>query len=106
MAYAAEVRQVWSKSERFVPEVASQHENQCLAPVARVLAQSIEAQGKLTPCLSFNIETYCQYDAEAGSSAGNKGVSRVVLVNELGQRVFDTQVRLINPSPSSNRQQA
>lgn len=29
-----------------------------------------------------------------------------MLVNELGQRVFDTQVRLVNPSPSSNRQQA
>ena len=68
------------------------------------MEQAAEAQGKLTPCLAFNIETYCQWNESEGTSNAQKGVSRVVLVNELGQRVFDTQIRLVNPSPSTNRQ--
>lgn len=70
-----------------------------------MMEQVSEAQGKLTPCLAFNIETYAQWSslAEDGIPNGTKGVSRVVLINELGQRVFDTQVKLVHPSPSANR---
>lgn len=64
-----------------------------------ILGQDIEIKGKVTEHLCFNIETYCQ--------EGNKqkGVSRVVLVNELGQRVLDTQIKIVNPAISQRKQQ-
>ena len=62
------------------------------AKTARLVASPKEEYIDL---LTFNIETYCQ----EVTGNGLKGVSRVVIVNDKnkGQRVFDTQIMLINP---------
>ena len=59
-----------------------------------ILKQGLSQKGELTDLLAFNIETYCQ----EGTSNGLKGVSRVVIVNDKSQRVFDTQIMLIDPA--------
>ena len=52
----------------------------------------------------FNIEVYCQ--EKEGTINSEKSVSRVVITNNLGQRVFDTEIKLENPAFSSNNKQS
>ena len=40
---------------------------------------------------------------QEGTGNGAKGVSRVVMINELGQMIFDTQVKLINPAITNGK---
>ena len=67
-----------------------------------ILSQSSKTRGELTDYLCLNIETYMQ----EGSGNGAKGVSRVVIANQLGQRVFDTQIKLVNPAQTKGKSQA
>ena len=43
---------------------------------------------------------------KANTANSAKGVSRVVLVNEKGERVLDVQIKMTDNVPSKNRQQA
>jgi hypothetical protein len=55
----------------------------------------------MTEAITLNIETYMM----EGTGNGAKGVSRVVIINENGQRLLDTQVKLINPAETKGRSQ-
>ena len=66
-----------------------------------VMFREATTKGKMTESVAFNIETYCQ-----GEQNGMKGVSRVVLANERGERILDTQIKFVNPSMSARKQQS
>ena len=71
--------QVWVKSELFDHE----YMKPLPKPILAILERKPDHLGKVTSTLAFNVETYCQAN-------GKMGISRVVLVNETGERVFDT----------------
>ena len=43
---------------------------------------------------------------QEGTGNGTKGISRVVITNQFGQRVFDTQVKLVNPAQTKGKSQS
>jgi hypothetical protein len=64
-----------------------------------LLSQKSEKVGEMTEAITLNIETYMQ----EGTGNGAKGVSRVVIINEHGQRLLDTQIKLINFASTKGR---
>jgi hypothetical protein len=90
--------EVWCKQELSVPTFLPSYDQEKDSFVAEILAREPHNKGQMTPFLAFNIETYCQ--TESNSS---KGVSRVVIVNELGERIIDTQIKLVNPAMSHRK---
>jgi hypothetical protein len=56
---------------------------------------SIEESG----VLSFEIESYMK----ANKANSSKGVSRVVLVNEKGERILDAQIIMTEFAPTKNK---
>lgn len=84
------------KNEFFEPDFTKSIEKGLL----EILLRSSEHKGALTPILGFEIESYCQ---ESETFNGMKGVSRVVLVNERGERVLDTYIQLVNEACSNRK---
>ncbi len=100
LADGNQIPEIWFKDECF--EFDQFGDKQIEAESWQIMGQGSQVKGELTNILSFNIETYCQ----EGSGNGLKGVCRVVLANEFGQRVFDSQIKMIKPAQTSNRKQA
>ena len=85
------LNELWVREEVFEPQFTNK-----LDPFfTDIMLRPSTIKGKMTECIAFNIETYCQ-----GESNGMKGVSRVVLANERGERILDTQIKFVNPSMS------
>jgi hypothetical protein len=76
----ASFSEVYCRQDVFAPEYFETHDANKDQVIGEILERTVEKKGKMTECLGFNIETYCK----EGSENGMKGVSRVVLVNELG----------------------
>lgn len=93
--------EIYCKQELFYPEFSPMFNDATDGFIRRILEKQADKKGELTEFLAFNIETYCQ-DATVN---GTKGVSRATLINERGERILDTQIKLVN-AQSSNRKQA
>ena len=90
--------ELWFKNEDLgTPALTKELEPEILS----ILRRSAELKGKLTNSIGFEIESY----SKEGTANGVKGVSRVVLINEFGQRVLDTQIKLVGAAQTKGKQQ-
>ena len=90
--------ELWYKNEDLgSPTIVKEIEPEVMG----ILQRSAEVKGPMTNALCFNIESY----SKEGTANGSKGVSRVVLINEFGQRILDTQIKLVGAAQTKGKQQ-
>lgn len=90
-------KEIWVKLEEFQPLITKPIDPYYLS----ILQMSPNQLGSSeeSGALSFEIESYMK--ANTANSA--KGVSRVVLVNEKGERVLDVQIKMTDNVPTKNK---
>ena len=81
--------ELWLKDEEiFLPGFTSK-----LHPdIENILKMRSAKAGAITGTIAISTETY----QKAGTGNGAKGMSRIVLVNENGQRILDAQIKVTN----------
>lgn len=93
-------KEIYVKLEEFQPLITKPIDPYYLSIMQ--MSPNQLGESEQSEALSFEIESYMK--ANTANSA--KGVSRVVLVNEKGERVLDVQIKMTDNVPSKNRQQA